>query len=169
MDILTPAARSARMARVRSKDTRIELVVRRLAHRLGYRYRLHDRRLPGTPDLVFAGRRAVIFVHGCFWHSHEDPRCRKSTTPASNKEFWAAKLARNKQRDLAAIEELTEAGWRCLVIWECELKNAAAISRLSQTLLDFLGPPGRSPKVDGSRIRLQQPAASCSIGYGSKR
>src|SRR5690606_22283718 len=115
MDALSAAQRSELMSRVRSRDTRPELRVRRLTHRLGYRYRLHRRDLPGSPDLVFPGRRSVVFVHGCFWHRH--PGCRNTRTPKSRVEFWTRKFADNVARDERNQAELRALGWRHLVIW----------------------------------------------------
>lgn len=127
MDPLTPAQRSERMGRVKGKDTGAEMTVRRLVHGLGYRYRLHRRDLPGSPDLVFAGRRKVIFVHGCFWHRHPDPACTRARMPATRPEYWVPKLEGNRARDLRAEAALTAAGWAVLTVWECELKDAAAL------------------------------------------
>lgn len=121
------------MRAVGRKDTRPEMIVRRLAHSLGYRFRLHRRDLPGKPDLVFAGRRKVIFVHGCFWHGHG---CRRGARPGTNVEFWNAKLAKNVERDRVQVEALREVGWEPLVIWECETKDA---KRLAGELRRFLG------------------------------
>lgn len=115
------------MALVRSADTQPELRVRRLAHGMGYRYRLHDPSLPGTPDMVFRARRAVIFVHGCFWHRHEG--CALARLPKSKKSFWLPKLEGNRQRDKRNIAALRADGWRVLVVWECELKNIMAVAR----------------------------------------
>jgi len=133
LDPLSPKARSEQMRRVRSKDTGPELVVRRLVHSMGYRYRLHSKTLPGHPDLVFAGRRKVIFVHGCFWHRHEGcPRCRM---PKSRVDFWKPKLEGNQKRDQANQLRLRELGWDHLVVWECELKDASSLaSRIKQFL-----------------------------------
>lgn len=122
------------MARVKAKDTKPEMRVRRLAHFLGYRFRLHRRDLPGSPDLVFPSRSKVIFVHGCFWHGHDCPR--GSRQPKQNAAYWRAKIARNVERDAAAIAALNTQGWRVLVLWECELKDAAA---LEERLRAFLG------------------------------
>jgi DNA mismatch endonuclease (patch repair protein) len=121
------------MSRVRSENTTPELAVRRLVFGMGYRYRLHDKRLPGKPDLVFAGRRKAIFVHGCFWHGHV--ACRYGKLPKSRIEFWSAKIARNKERDLNNEQRLIDAGWRVLIVWQCELKD---LERLKQTLYEFL-------------------------------
>jgi DNA mismatch endonuclease (patch repair protein) len=106
------------MARVRAKGSKPELTVRRVAHALGYRFRLHRRDLPGTPDLIFARFRKVIFVHGCFWHRHEG--CRRTTTPKTRAEYWEQKFKENVARDAARLDELRALGWEALVIWECE-------------------------------------------------
>lgn len=132
-DTLTPEQRSYAMGRVRSKDTGPEMTVRRLLHGMGYRYRLHRGDLPGRPDLVFPGRRAVIFIHGCFWHVHV---CRAGRNrPASNRGYWLKKLARNKQRDRENQARLHRLGWRVFVIWECETKQPDA---LAPRIVDFL-------------------------------
>ena len=121
MDAFTPEGRSAVMRRVRGKDTRPEMTVRSLVHRMGLRYALHRRDLPGNPDLVFPARDRIIFVHGCFWHGH---RCRAGRNrPASNTDYWTAKLDRNHARDAVNSRRLRNLGWRVLVIWECELKD----------------------------------------------
>ncbi|WP_378946628.1 very short patch repair endonuclease [Mesorhizobium sp. ANAO-SY3R2] len=127
MDSLSPTERSARMSRVRAANTRPEMVVRRLIYTLGYRYRLHRRDLPGKPDLVFGSRRAVIFVHGCFWHRHPSPDCKLARMPKSRLDFWGSKLSRNRQHDIEVEELLKEAGWRVLTLWECELRDRPAL------------------------------------------
>lgn len=109
------------MSKVRSRDTAPEMAVRRMAHAMGYRYRLHVPGLPGRPDLVFPRLKAVVFVHGCFWHRHHG--CRKATVPATRTDFWLAKLTRNVERDRANLSLLKAAGWRVLVVWECQLKG----------------------------------------------
>ncbi|WP_241163242.1 very short patch repair endonuclease [Ralstonia solanacearum] len=124
--------RSAQMALVRSRDTKPEMRVRKALHAAGLRYRLHDRRLPGTPDLVFPSRRIVVFVHGCFWHRH--PGCTAARLPKSRKEFWEPKLAGNVERDKRTQEELQALGWTVLVIWECETKSADALMRLERRI-----------------------------------
>jgi DNA mismatch endonuclease, patch repair protein len=134
-DPLTVVERSERMRRVHSADTSPEMRVRRLAHGLGYRFRLHDKRLPGRPDMVFRSRRKVIFVHGCFWHLHDG--CRLNRQPASRREYWGPKLARNAQRDRDSVAALVAFGWSVLVVWECETKAA---NGLRERLLAFLGP-----------------------------
>lgn len=136
MDRLTPEKRSANMSRIKSKGMKPELLVRRLVHRLGYRFRLHRADLPGQPDIVFGPRRKVIFVHGCFWHQHPDPGCRAAHTPRSNTEYWGPKLARNVSRDAATQEKLAAAGWDVLILWECQLKEEP---RLVEQLRRFLG------------------------------
>ena len=118
-DFMTSAQRSAHMAKIRSKNTKPELQLRRALHAVGYRYRLHDPGLPGRPDLVFAGRRKVIFVNGCFWHGHDCPV--GSRLPKTNTEFWADKRRRNQERDCAQRLRLTEMGWTYLDVWECEV------------------------------------------------
>ena len=120
MDRLTPERRSWLMSRVRAKDTLAEMHVRRIAHSVGLRYRLHRRDLPATPDLVFPKHRVAIFVHGCFWHRH--PGCKKATTPKSRVGFWQEKFNRNIERDQQAIQDLQALGWRVAIIWECETK-----------------------------------------------
>jgi DNA mismatch endonuclease (patch repair protein) len=125
------------MRRIKSKDMKPEIFVRSLVHRMGFRFRLHQRDLPGKPDLVFANRRKVIFVHGCFWHGHDDPKCLDSRTPRSNQNYWVSKLRRNKQRDSEQIAALKKAGWNVLVIWECE---TAKSSRLERRIAVFLNP-----------------------------
>lgn len=113
------------MALVRSKGTAVELTVRRVVHGLGYRYRLHGADLPGKPDMVLPSRRAVIFVHGCFWHRH--PRCKLARLPKSRLDFWVPKLEANRARDVKNLRKLRRAGWRPLVVWECELSDPAAL------------------------------------------
>jgi DNA mismatch endonuclease, patch repair protein len=129
----TPEARSRTMRAVKGRNTKPEIAVRRLARRLGYRFRLHRADLPGKPDLTFANHRAV-FVHGCFWHGHG---CKRGArTPKTNRAYWTAKIARNKTRDRRSLRRLKAEGWLSLVIWECELKNAR---RLEARLRRFFG------------------------------
>lgn len=129
-DTLSKVARSFRMSLVRGKNTKPELVVRKIVCKLGYRYRLHASRLPGRPDLSFAHRRRVIFVHGCFWHKH--PRCHR--LPKSRLGFWLPKLQANRRRDLRNQRSLKKMGWRYLVIWECELRNPNLNLRIAKFL-----------------------------------
>ena len=120
-DTVDRKTRSRMMASVRRFDTRPEMVVRRSLHRLGFRYRTSDRRLPGSPDLKLTRYRAVVFVNGCFWHRHQG--CRYATMPASNREWWAKKFTRNLSRDNEKTRQLLEAGWRVVVVWECALRD----------------------------------------------
>ncbi len=133
-DTITSEQRSRLMSRIRSRDTQPELVVRRGLHRLGLRFRLHRRSLPGTPDLVLRQHRACVFVQGCFWHRH--PGCRQATTPKSNLAFWHDKFARNVARDRQSQRQLAALGWRVLVVWECELKAdpEGTVARLAERL-----------------------------------
>ena len=126
MDTLTPAERSAIMSRVRGKNTRPELAVRRLLSSLGYRYRLHVAKLPGKPDIVLSSRRRAIFVHGCFWHRHI--KCPLARMPKSRISFWSKKLEGNRARDLKNLRSLRRLGWKALVVWECELRNEARLT-----------------------------------------
>ncbi|MYM54441.1 DNA mismatch endonuclease Vsr [Rhodobacteraceae bacterium GS-10] len=123
------------MSRIGAKDTKPELIVRRILHSMGYRYRLHAPELPGKPDIVFRPRKKAIFVHGCFWHRH--PGCSKATTPKTRQQFWQEKFRKNVQRDLAVLQQLSDLGWSCLVVWECETSDADQLSsRLSVFLTD---------------------------------
>jgi len=133
VDTIPPSERSEIMSRVRSKNSRPEMLVRRLVFAEGYRYRLHDRKLPGCPDLVFRGRAKVIFVHGCFWHRHE--HCALARMPKSRIDFWEPKLMANKERDARNRKLLAKEGWKMLTIWECQLKD---IERLKRTVRRFL-------------------------------
>lgn len=121
-DVLTPAQRQLNMSRIKGKDTKPEMLVRRGLHACGLRYRLHDRSLPGRPDLVFPKYHTAVFIHGCFWHAHG---CALSKLPATRQDFWQAKLAANAARDRKAVDALQIAGWRVLVIWECALLGSA--------------------------------------------
>lgn len=133
-DNLSIRQRSERMARIHAKDTAPEMAVRRLAHAMGYRYRLHRRDLPGCPDLVFPGRRKAIFVHGCFWHRH-GKNCPLTRWPKSKMDFWRPKLEANRKRDRRNLKELAALGWRILVVWECELHDR---EKLAMTIKGFL-------------------------------
>lgn len=137
-DVFTAEKRSAVMARVRSRDTSPERAVRRILTALGLRYRLQRRDLPGSPDIVMAGRRVAIFVHGCFWHGHDCKRGARA--PKANAQYWSAKIVRNTARDTAAQAALEAAGWTVVIVWECELKDAPA---LSARLASVIGVPPR--------------------------
>lgn len=119
--------RSQIMRAVKGRHTAPELLVRSLVHRLGFRFRLHSRDLPGSPDLVFAGKKKVIFVNGCFWHGHGCPR--GARTPKTNRAYWESKISRNKARDLRSIRQLRKEGWATLTLWECQLKQTGALTR----------------------------------------
>lgn len=133
MDTVSPEQRSRNMSKIRGKDTALELKIRSLLHNLGYRYRLHRKDLPGTPDLVFPGRKSVMFIHGCFWHGHT---CARAALPTSNRQFWETKIGRNKERDGRALEQLLEDGWKVLTVWQCETRDEDA---LRERLVRFLG------------------------------
>jgi DNA mismatch endonuclease, patch repair protein len=138
-DNLTPDQRRHCMARVRSEHTAPEMIVRRLAHRLGYRFRLHRADLPGKPDLVFPARRKVIFVHGCFWHVHDCPAGRKA--PKTNHDYWASKRAANNERHEQHRTALAELGWSSLVVWECELRDRSTLGARIQAFLQGSSSP----------------------------
>jgi DNA mismatch endonuclease (patch repair protein) len=128
----SPEERKKMMSAIRSRDTIPELTVRRAAHSMGYRYRLHRKGLPGTPDLVFPSRRKIVFVHGCFWHAHG---CKLSRLPKSNLGYWVPKLRRNCARDARNLKLLTAQGWKCLVIWECESRDTRILERRMEKFL----------------------------------
>jgi DNA mismatch endonuclease, patch repair protein len=132
---VSQAGRSRIMRAIKSRNTSPELAVRRLLHAKGHRFRLHRRDLPGKPDIVLPKHKAVIFVHGCFWHQHPDPGCRNAQVPRSNTAYWSPKLARTIERDRSAILDLQALGWRVLVVWECETKQAhGLLGRLEKFL-----------------------------------
>ena len=131
-DKFTAVERSAIMARVRSWDTTPERLVRSTLHKLGYRYRLHDARLPGKPDLSFPSRRVALFVHGCFWHRH--PSCKRASTPVARQEYWLKKFERTTARDLRNRVELEQNGWTVLIIWECQLRGARWVPEVQRAL-----------------------------------
>jgi DNA mismatch endonuclease (patch repair protein) len=132
-DVYDPAKRSQVMARVKGRDTKPELQVRRLLTAMGARYRLHRNELPGAPDIAMPGRRLAIFVHGCFWHGHDCAR--GARVPKQNRDYWEAKIGRNRARDIRTQAGLEAIGWRSLILWECELKDEAALkARLSAAL-----------------------------------
>lgn len=135
IDVLTAEQRRLNMSRIRGKDTKPELIVRRTLHRLGFRFRLHRKELPGTPDLVFPSRMCVIFVNGCFWHSHS---CRLGTVkPATRSDFWSNKRALTVARDTRNRADLTAQGWRVHTVWECELND---LDKMMRAAVDFLDP-----------------------------
>lgn len=142
-DIVDAKRRSRIMSRIRGRDTIPELIVRRMAHRLGFRFRLHRKDLPGRPDIVFPRFRAAVFVHGCFWHRHDG--CRYAYTPKSRVEFWMEKFKKNIAHDRRSEKALRNLGWRVLVIWECETQNETA---LRKCLVDYLREDGRVLSLD---------------------
>jgi len=121
------------MRRIRSKNTKPEMLIRHVVHAMGYRYRLHSRDLPGKPDLVFRSKKKAIFVHGCFWHQH--PACVEGRIPGSRREYWLPKLTRNQERDQIHLDTLAGMGWKTLVLWECEVRD---ITVLQENLRAFL-------------------------------
>ena len=133
VDIVSSAVRSRMMGGIGRADTQPELIVRSYLHAIGLRFRLYDRRLPGSPDLVFASRRTAVFIHGCFWHQH--PGCWFAATPSTRTEFWQGKFAANRARDAAVSHRLTALGWQELVIWECETRNPEALDALAWAIL----------------------------------
>ena len=135
-DTVTPKRRSEIMSNIRDKGMKPEMAVRRITHAMGYRYRLHRKDLPGKPDLVFPGRRKVIFVHGCFWHQHSDPACKIARRPQSNQDYWLPKLERNVTRDAEHKTQLAKLGWDVLVLWECEVKAGDGIAERIREFLE---------------------------------
>ena len=132
-DTVSQAKRTEIMSSVKQRHTKPEIIVRKILHRHGFRFRLHNKKLPGTPDIVLPKRKAVIFVHGCFWHQHEG--CRKSRRPTSNVEFWNEKLDRNIARDNRKEFELEKSGWKVLTVWDCEIKNEDSLIEKLENLL----------------------------------
>jgi DNA mismatch endonuclease (patch repair protein) len=128
--------RSANMRAIRSTGMKPEMTVRKMVHSAGYRFRLHRYDLPGRPDLVFPGRAKIVFVHGCYWHQHDDVRCKVTHKPKSNTHYWSPKLQRNKNRDAAHRESLKELGWNTLVVWECEVKRSP--DKILKRIIKFL-------------------------------
>lgn len=135
-DIKTPEERSSNMAAIKSNDTKPEMLVRRYLHSMGWRYELHNKKLPGSPDIVLRRHKTVIFVNGCFWHGHDN--CKYYRLPKSNTEFWQTKIERNRARDERDTGTLRKLGWRVIVIWECQLKTADSRKKTFQELSDTL-------------------------------
>jgi len=153
MDVHSKAVRSKNMRAIKSKNTKPELLVRRLLHSLGFRFRLHAKKLPGTPDIVLKKYNAVIFVHGCFWHGHN---CHLFSTPKTRTEFWFKKINANKRRDKLACKKLTSNGWRVLYIWECALKGSKKLDppRLLATIEEWLTAEESSAEITYFGIRI---------------
>ena len=143
MDVHTPEKRSFNMSRIRDRNTKPEIKLRKILWNRGYRYRVHYKRLPGKPDIVFPGRKKVIFVHGCFWHRHS---CKDFKWPSTNKEFWRKKITDNVSRDSRNSEALLKKGWQYLVVWECEINNKN-YDRLLAKIIAFL---------DGSESKISE-------------
>jgi DNA mismatch endonuclease (patch repair protein) len=147
MDHLPKARRSWNMSRIRSKDTKPEIVFRKLLHKAGYRYRLYDKNLPGKPDLVLKKYKTVVFIHGCFWHHHEN--CSRAVMPKSNTVYWDAKLTGNRARDADHVRRLEQDDWRVFIVWECELKQPEkALERFKA----FLSPESTEKSSSGSAV-----------------
>lgn len=168
-DVLLPEQRRHNMSRIRGKDTKPEVIVRRELHSAGLRYRLHVRALPGTPDLVFPKHGAVVFVHGCFWHGHAG--CPLFTLPKTREQFWRSKLLANARRDHEAVEALKAAGWRVLTIWECALKGPRKlpIGDVSRQVRDFLLAPHAWPAemaIEGIATGKPSPKGKKDDGKG---
>lgn len=134
IDTLTPVQRSERMSRIRGRDTSPEMAVRRFMHAAGLRFRLHQRIAGARPDMVFPSRRAVLEVHGCFWHRHSDPHCPLTRTPKSRHDFWRAKFAENQARDVRNRGAMEAAGYRVFELWECEVRRAAKLEEVTQKI-----------------------------------
>ena len=141
VDIISEERRSWNMSRIRSKNTKPEMIVRSMLHRMGFRFRLHDRNLPGNPDIILPKHKTVIFVHGCFWHRHQ--RCKYTYTPKTRKEFWKKKFSDNTSRDRRNCAELRKLGWKVIVVWECEGKRNA--EEFAKQLLKTLHRPSKNP------------------------
>lgn len=135
-DIVSPTVRSRMMAGIKGKNSVPEMVVRRLLFAAGYRFRLHRRDLPGTPDIVLPSRKIAIFVHGCFWHSHK--RCKYAKTPATRPEFWVAKLEANVSRDQLVVDKLAALDWRVLCVWECAIRDQEAVRSLKEKIIEWI-------------------------------
>lgn len=151
-DVVSPAVRSRMMSGIRGKNTKPEMIIRRGLHSQGFRYLLHDKRLPGKPDLVFPKHSAVIFVHGCFWHGHD---CHLFKWPKTRRGFWRKKIERNRQIDESANASLKKAGWRCCVVWECSLKGPTRlpIVDIIERIVAWLDSENRSLVLKGRSRR----------------
>jgi len=166
MDIVDRESRSRMMSGIRGVNTLPEMKVRSVLHALGYRFRLHDRSLPGSPDIVMRSRNVVVFVHGCFWHRHEE--CSRATTPSTRQEFWSRKLQANVVRDRMNVERLREMGWRVLIVWECAIpRGSEAFDNLRAKLTRWMNSsrgrgeiPRRPVSPAGIRSKLRGTDAS---------
>ncbi|TAT87199.1 DNA mismatch endonuclease Vsr [Rhizobium ruizarguesonis] len=155
-DIVSPEKRSAMMAGIRGKDTKPEIAIRKALFALGWRYRIHDKRLPGKPDLVFPKRKAVVFVEGCFWHGHD---CHLFKMPSSRQDFWQTKIEGNRQRDARVRTELQVQGWRYLTVWECALKGRTRLPfpALMDTIVEWLESAEPVGEIEGARDGAGRP------------
>lgn len=149
-DVVSPAKRSQMMSGIRAKNSVPELLVRRALFAIGFRFRLHRRDLPGTPDIVMPGRKIVIFVHGCFWHAHQGCKCAK--TPSTRTEFWLQKLEGNIDRDRRAAAKLAEAGWRVLTVWECSTRDPKAAAGLPDILRRWINSDARFGEISAQSL-----------------
>lgn len=149
VDVVSPEVRSRMMSGIQGKNTKPEVIVRKLLHASGYRFRLHRRDLPGAPDIVLPGRQVAIFVHGCFWHLHSG--CRFAKLPATRPEFWKAKLGANVKRDVRAIENLRVLGWRALCVWECATRDKEAAGDLQDAMRDWIESDAPLGEIGASR------------------
>ncbi|HEU4460858.1 MAG TPA: very short patch repair endonuclease [Methylibium sp.] len=147
VDVVSPARRSQMMSGIKGKDSLPERLVRKALFAMGYRFRLHRRDLPGTPDLVMPRRKIALFVHGCFWHAHRG--CKYAKTPSTRPEFWSAKLQSNVARDQRAVEKLTEMGWRVLCVWECSIRDREAAAGLSAALRLWIESDAKLGEIGG--------------------
>lgn len=146
-DIVTPSVRSRMMSGIKGKNSSPEMLVRRLLFSAGYRFRLHRRDLPGTPDIVMPSRKIAIFVHGCFWHAHKG--CKYAKTPSTRPDFWSAKLQANVDRDQRAAEKLTALGWRVLCVWECATRDREAATSLMNNIIDWINDDAQFGEIGG--------------------
>lgn len=149
-DIVSPAVRSRMMSGIRGKNSKPEMLVRRLLFATGYRFRLHRTDLPGKPDIVMPGRQIAIFVHGCFWHAHQ--QCKYAKTPATRPEFWRVKLQANADRDHRAIEQLVAMGWRVMCVWECATRDRETVESLGDNLVDWINGGDQVGEIRGPRM-----------------
>lgn len=149
-DIVSPEKRSRMMSSIKGKDSLPEKLVRRTLFKMGFRYRLHRRDLPGTPDIAMPGRKIAIFVHGCFWHAHRG--CRFAKTPSTRIEFWTSKLRANVDRDQRAVERLDEMGWRVLNVWECATRRPGAADALAESLQRWIDGGSRFGEISGQSL-----------------
>lgn len=152
-DIVSPEKRSRMMSSIKGKDSLPEILVRRTLFAMGFRYRLHRRDLPGTPDIAMPGRKIAIFVHGCFWHAHCG--CRFAKTPATRAEFWTSKLRANVDRDRRAAEKLAEMGWRVLNVWECATRRSDAADALAESLRQWIDGDSRFGEISAQSLAGQ--------------